>query len=1077
MAAAALPAATFTSTGDLLTARWNHSANLLSDGQVLVAGGENSSALASAELYDPATGLWSATVGTLGTARRSHTGTLLADGTILVVGGRSSGNSPHSSAERYDPSTGLWSTTGALSTARYSHSATRLADGTVLVVGGFQFSRLSTSELFDPVAGSWSPTNNNLTFSRSSHTATLLSDGRVLVTGGNGGGVQNSAELYDPATKTWSLANSMSNGRENHTASLLADGTVLIVGGYSGTNTEIYAPATGLWASAVGLSPERSRATATLLPDGRVLVAGGLKGGSNYLDNADLYNASTLQWSATADSLLTGRADHTATLLADGRLLLAGGRNGGSNALASAELTAVGLLPEIVVEEPLGNAISDGGARDFGSIFVGAGATRVFTIKNTGAGDLIGLALTVDGTDASDFSVTASPASSLNGPAGSTSFAIRFSPSSVGAKTASLHLASNDADENPFDIALSGTGTSSALSATYADGTEVPLTVESFTATGNTVAFALDFVPDAGTTLMVVNNTGTEYIEGAFSNLAPGDTVRLTYENIPYDFVAWYFGGDGNDLVLRWAHYGIAGIYRHLPPVPTAPSGYGALAGKTVGEISMHQTHILALTVDGTLAAWGNNTSGQLGTGNYSSADTPTAVVFTAASALGGKTVVDAVAGISFSLALFADGTVAAWGDNEFGQLGDGSTTDSNFPVQVAKTGALVGRTPIAIAAGLGHGLALCSDGALVVWGNNEIGQFGIGSTAPQSVPGLVYQGGALAGKTVVAIAAGQGHSLALCSDGSLVAWGGNNAGQLGNAGVPVGNGEFSSVPVLVDQTGALAGKTVTAIAASIYNSMALCADGSLATWGANNSGQLGNGDSPVASPIPIAVNTDAGISALAGKTVVEIDIGSGSSIVLCADGSVVGLGGGWDLPVALDLTGLLAGKQVEMPRVGPSLAAGLILFPISYEDDFDADGLNDLSEFYLGELGFDWLVGQPDLVETYYAAATGASLFNQALYDANRQAGRDEILNDPNASSLFTLSQVQALHVDATLVAKDPITDLFTLTLGVEKSTDLEAYDPLPMTLPQILVNASGELEFEFSVPDNAAFFRVEAK
>lgn len=115
-----------------------------------------------------------------------------------------------------------------------------------------------------------------------------------------------------------------------------------------------------------------------------------------------------------------------------------------------------------------------------------------------------------------------------------------------------------------------------------------------------------------------------------------------------------------------------------------------------------------------------------------------------------------------------------------------------------------------------------------------------------------------------------------------------------------------------------------------------------------------------------------------------------------------------------------------------------------------------------------------PDLVTTYYTRATTAGLFNEILYDANRQAGRDEILDDPNASDLYTLAQVQALHVDVALLEDDPVTGLFTLTLGVEKSTDLEVYETLPMTLPQIQINLSGQLELEFSVPENAAFFRI---
>ena len=112
----------------------------------------------------------------------------------------------------------------------------------------------------------------------------------------------------------------------------------------------------------------------------------------------------------------------------------------------------------------------------------------------------------------------------------------------------------------------------------------------------------------------------------------------------------------------------------------------------------------------------------------------------------------------------------------------------------------------------------------------------GNGSITTSKVPVLVDSSGVLAGKTVIAIAAGYYHSLALCADGTLVAWGYNGYGQLGNNSTT-----NSSVPVVVDRAGVLAGKTVTAIAAGASHSLALCADGTLAAWGCNDDGQLGN--------------------------------------------------------------------------------------------------------------------------------------------------------------------------------------------------------------------------------------------
>ena len=126
---------------------------------------------------------------------------------------------------------------------------------------------------------------------------------------------------------------------------------------------------------------------------------------------------------------------------------------------------------------------------------------------------------------------------------------------------------------------------------------------------------------------------------------------------------------------------------------------------------------------------------------------------------------------------------------------------------------------------------------------------------------------------------------------------------------------------------------------------------------------------------------------------------------------------------------------------------------------------------------GFDWQVGQSALVSTYYANANGASLYNQTQYDANRTTGRNDVINNPNTYSLYTLSQIQALNVGTPLLQKNPANGAFTLTIGVSKSTDLINFTAFPMTLPQTMINGQGKLEFQFTTPGNAAFFRVLAQ
>jgi len=330
-------------TGSLNIARVYHTATLLSDGKLLVAGGGNFFSgnafhpLDSAELYDPVTGTWSIT-GSLKVPRSSHTATLLRDGKVLVVGGGGN-DSIFDSAELYDPKEGKWRVTGSLNTARYFHTATLLENGKVLVAGGYDevTDSLNTAELYDPDTGTWSFTGNLNTDSDGPPTATLLQNGEVLILR------RFSAELYDPDTGTWSTISSLSrNIGFGHTATLLPDGRILVVGGeYGGpvNPAELYDPNTGTWSSTGPLNRARSNHTATLLPNGKVLVAGGVmyrvSGGLTFgvqLDNSELYDPDTGTWSFTS-KLNDPRSHHTATLLPDGKALIVGGLPNGLNSV------------------------------------------------------------------------------------------------------------------------------------------------------------------------------------------------------------------------------------------------------------------------------------------------------------------------------------------------------------------------------------------------------------------------------------------------------------------------------------------------------------------------------------------------------------------------------------------------------------------------------------------------------------------------------------------------------------------------------------------------------------------------
>ena len=291
-------AGTWTATGSLTIARTNYTATLLPNGKVLVAGGINSvlsaygpfQFVASAEIYDPVAGTWTS-AGSMTYARHYHTATLLPNGTVLVAGGQGAVSTTLNSAEIYDPVAGTWRLAGNMTSVRLKHTATLLANGTVLVAGGsgtYDAEAQSSAEIYDPATGLWAPTGS-MAAARQLHTATSLPNGTVLVTGGGlntiiGGGVSpvlSSAEIYDPSAGTWSSAGNMITARFRHAATLLPNGRVLVTGGCcdgaanSLSNAEIYDSVAGTWAATASMTTARQDHSVTLLLDGTVLIAGG----------------------------------------------------------------------------------------------------------------------------------------------------------------------------------------------------------------------------------------------------------------------------------------------------------------------------------------------------------------------------------------------------------------------------------------------------------------------------------------------------------------------------------------------------------------------------------------------------------------------------------------------------------------------------------------------------------------------------------------------------------------------------------------------------------------------------------
>ena len=332
-------------TNSMSFARGTHTATLLPDGRLLIAGGDDGSGrldaiIDVAELYDPSTDRWEPG-GVMGRQRTQHSAVLLNDGRALLVGGagvvqakidEQGIEQPLIETDIFDPASDTWSFTGETSTPRDGLAATLMSDGSVLIAGGDDGSGTDTSvlasaEVYDPSTGQWSAAGS-MSQPRQGHSLVALDNGTALVAGGDAGDDPfQSVEIYDPSSGAWSSAADMADARERFAAVALQDGKVLVVGG-GGTDgrlasAELYDPGSGAWSSAAEMSTPRLKPAAVVLQDGKVLVVGGL-GAGQFLGSAEIYDPATDSWS-DAGSMETGRGFHAATLIDDGRVVVTGG--------------------------------------------------------------------------------------------------------------------------------------------------------------------------------------------------------------------------------------------------------------------------------------------------------------------------------------------------------------------------------------------------------------------------------------------------------------------------------------------------------------------------------------------------------------------------------------------------------------------------------------------------------------------------------------------------------------------------------------------------------------------------------
>jgi hypothetical protein len=414
----------FTPTGSMATARSGHTATLLLNGKVLIAGGSQERP-SSAELYDPAIDTFTST-GDMTTPRYGHSATLLWDGRVLIAGGYYF--RPLGTAELYDPSTGTFTPTGNMVSPQLGHRATLLSNGKVLLAGGGTdctnnrdgCETADNPEIYDPETATFTATGDYADRSGDpwfgteglvGAPATLLPGGEVLIAS------EPAAELYNPLTGTFRVAGQMTRASSWPTtpgwqlggiATLLADGNVLLAGGeifefdYL-ADAEIYDAASGNFTPIGLMTHARAAHTATLLTDGRVLIAGGatfpcvgMRCDADAFRDPDLYDPATRTFTP-AGNMTAPRRDHTATLLMDGTILITGGFTyaRGSSPTASAELyTPSTLVPAQIVTDLQFDRASVAAGSSYSVIFFGSNLTpqTFFDVR-----------FTAPGSNASDF--------------------------------------------------------------------------------------------------------------------------------------------------------------------------------------------------------------------------------------------------------------------------------------------------------------------------------------------------------------------------------------------------------------------------------------------------------------------------------------------------------------------------------------------------------------------------------------------------------------------------------------------------------------------------------------------------
>jgi hypothetical protein len=796
-----------------------------------------------------------------------------------------------------------------------------------------------------------------------------------------------------------------------------------------------------------------------------------------------------------------------------------GGFHNGSSGLIEQVASFSGLLPAPGIDVTQASLLADGFSHvAFGSALVGSSAPLTFTITNPGSADLSNLVVTVDGTDSGDFMVSALSATSIPVGAGASTFTVTFSPTASGAKTAALHIASNvSGSQNPFDIVLTGTGLNNAptisdianqtinedentgaLTFTIGDVETAAVSLAVSGSSSNTT-----LVPDGNivfsgsgasrsvvvtpavnqfgsTTITVTVSDGTDSVSDTFlltvtsvndvptiSNL----TDRTTNEDTSKGAIAFTVGdvetaaasltvtrASSNTTLVPTANIvlGGSGASRTVTVTPAAHQFGSATITVTVSDGSANAIDTFLLTVNAVNDAptISNITDQSIGVNTLTNSlpftlgdvETPVAAL--------------TMSGTSSNQALVADGSVFFGGSGanrtvtvvpEAHQIGTAT-------ISVSVSDGAITSTDTFVLTVLGADIAVeqpfnnnLTDGGTKSFGNVAVGansslNFIIKNTGNANLTGLTISlDGADAGMFTVTANPTAPVSGPNGTTAFTVRFAPTSVG-LKTAAIHIASNDPDESPFDITLTGGPPAAPEIAVERSGVN----IADG----------GSVGFVTATMGSPADVVFtvrNTGSAPLALSGIPVVAVG-GADAALfsVISPPASAVGAGDSTTFIVRyapLDsspktATLSLANNDTDEQPFDLNLT-GVVL---SFTTDTDGDGFSDAAELQMAALGYDWQVSQTALVNTFTSNANGLGY--------------------------YTAAQVQALNLDVPLIQRDGLGQ-FKLTLGMKKSTDLVLFNPFPMNQPGMTttINGEGKLEIQFTVPDNAAFFRLQAQ